>query len=314
MAGALSDLAAMGARAGRGLPRARPARGLAARSARSSSCAAPPRWRERAAPTIAGGDVVGAPVLTVSVTAVGLGRARASSSCAATARAPATSSGVTGTTRGRRSGARGARRPRASQRGSRDGARARARTRSRACARARALAGAGVQRDDRPLRRRSRPTPRTSAAAAGVDLHVELAALPLADGRGGASRATLGEPPWRARGGAAAKTTSCASARRPRDASAVERALAALGGARVSAGSARCARARPGATLSGERGERAADRGVRAPVVAARRRRRGGCARAARSAARARRRAAARGAARAPCARGARTRAAVWRR
>ena len=92
LAAALSDLAAMGADAGEaylalGLPRGlRRGAGARARARRAR------RWRARTGTAIAGGDVVSAPALTVVGDGRRLGRARATSSSAATARARATSS------------------------------------------------------------------------------------------------------------------------------------------------------------------------------------------------------------------------------
>ena len=71
LAAALSDLAAMGADAGRGVPGARAAPRASARTPCSSSSAAMEALAARTGTTIAGGDLVRAPALTIAVTVVG---------------------------------------------------------------------------------------------------------------------------------------------------------------------------------------------------------------------------------------------------
>ena len=236
LAGALSDLAAMGADAGRGLPRAGPAARASTSSRRSSSCAARRRSRADTGTTIAGGDVVSAPALTVSVTA---------------SAGPTRADELVGRDGARRRGSR--RRHRQPRRRRRrrwpcsKGARARAPRRGAARARAppapaaargpRAGAGGGA-RDDRPLRRpghrRRAHRPRERRAAA----RASSTALPLQQGVAEVAE-RAGRPAvarWRPAGG---KTTSCASARRAEQRARVRgRAWPAAGG-RASPGSAR---------------------------------------------------------------------------
>jgi thiamine-monophosphate kinase len=248
LAGALSDLAAMGADPGEayvvlGLPAGfgeeralelfRAADGLAARTGTA----------------IAGGDVVAAPVLTVSVTAVGW----ADSADALVGRdgaLPGDLVGVTG-----RLGAAGA-------------ALALMEGRAPLCARAQAA-----------LDRARSPVPRLpegrALAAAGVhamidlsdgiatdaahigrdsaaQLSLQLAALPLADGVAEVA-GELGVEPWRlaAAGGEDYELCFCAAAG---DRARIEEAVAALGAVEVSWVGEVLA-GLPGATLSDERGD-----------------------------------------------------------
>ena len=71
LAAALSDLAAMGADAGRGLRRARRCPRASAPTRRSSCVGAMEALAARTGTTIAGGDVTRAPALTIAVTVVG---------------------------------------------------------------------------------------------------------------------------------------------------------------------------------------------------------------------------------------------------
>jgi thiamine-monophosphate kinase len=248
LAAALSDLAAMGADPGEaylvlGLP-AGFEEAAALELVRAAAALA-----VETGTTIAGGDVVGAPVLTVSVTAVGWAETEGQ----LIGRDGALRGDIVGVT-GRLGGA---------------GA-------GLAVLEGRAARGAGA---GVPLSRVLRPTPRLregrALAAAGahamIDLsdglatdagHIghrsaerlalRLAALPLEEGVTEIS-AALGLPPWMMAAGAGEDYELCFCAA-PEDRTAVEEAVAELGEVRVSwigevvAGT-------PGVTLSDERGE-----------------------------------------------------------
>ena len=108
LAGALSDLAAMGADPGEAYLVLGTARRLRRAARRSSWCAAAERARRADwGPTIAGGDVVGAPVADRVGHGRRLGRARRASSSGATGPRPGDLVGVTGHARQRRRGAGG---------------------------------------------------------------------------------------------------------------------------------------------------------------------------------------------------------------
>ena len=247
MAGALSDLAAMGAQAGEvyivlGLPA-----GLAEAQAMELVRAANGLARECGA-VLAGGDVVAAPMLLVSVTAVGWAE-------------------------------------RAEELVGRDGARAGdlvgVTGQLGAAAAALAIQSAGLDRgaDVAPaLSRASHPRPRLREGhalaraganamidisdglatdadhigrASGVQLQIELARLPLADGVRPVA-AALGEPAWllAARGGEDYELCFCIDPDRRERA---ERALRELHGTPIS-WIGRAADGEPGAVLSDERG------------------------------------------------------------
>jgi thiamine-monophosphate kinase len=249
LAGALSDLAAMGAHAGeaylalclpadfgeeRALELMRAADALAARTGTA----------------IAGGDVVAAPALTVSVTAVGWSDS-AEELVGRDGARPGDIVGVTG-----RLGAAGAALAVMEGRvGPRTPGAEAALTRARApmprLREGRALAAAGVHAmidvSDGLA---------TDAAhigrASGVRVRVELAALPLHEGVTEVS-AELGAPPWRlaATGGEDYELCFCAAAE---DRARVQAAVAELGTVQVSWIGEVLAGA-PGATLSDERGD-----------------------------------------------------------
>jgi thiamine-monophosphate kinase len=247
LAGALSDLAAMGADPGEaylvlglpasfGEPRALElVRSVAALAARTGT-------------TIAGGDVVAAPVLMVSVTAAGWADSAADLVARDGAR-PGDLVGVTGCL-GAGAAALALLEGRARRSPAADVALARARAPLPRLLEGRALAAAGVNAmidvsdgiatDAGHLGR-----------AGGVDVYIELSALPLAPGvRDVADE--LGVPPWRlaAEGGEDYELCFCASAS---DRERVEAAVADLGAVRVSwIGEVRAGA--PGATLSDEWG------------------------------------------------------------
>lgn len=248
LAGALSDLAAMGASAGEaylvlGLP-AGFGEERALELVRAADALA-----LRTGTAVAGGDVVGAPVLGVSVTTVGwaerpealVGRDGVRSGDAI---------GVTGAL-----GATGAALAVLEGRAALTPASGRALARSRAplprLAEGQALAAAGVHAmidlsdglasDAAHLGR-----------ASGVELHVDLAALPLHPGVAEVA-AELSIPPWRlaAAGGEDYELCFCAAAGERRR---IERALAAVSAVPVSwIGEVR--EGTPGVRLSDERGE-----------------------------------------------------------
>jgi thiamine-monophosphate kinase len=249
LAGALSDLAAMGADPGEaylvlGLPE-----GFGERRALELVRGADALASATGA-AIAGGDVVSAPVLTVAVTAVGwadsaqelVGRdgARAGDLIGVTDRLGAAGAGL----------AVLAGRVDASTPGA-EAALARARHPLPRLKEGRALAAAGVHAmidisdglatDAAHL-----------ARAGGVHLHIELEALPLAEGVA-ALAAKLGEPAWRLAAAAGEDYELCFCAA-PEDRGRVERALRALGEVAVTwIGEAREGPA--GVTLSDDRGD-----------------------------------------------------------
>jgi thiamine-monophosphate kinase len=248
LAGALSDLAAMGADPGEaylvlGLPA-----GFGAERALELVRAAA-ALAERTDTAIAGGDVVRAPALTVSVTAVGwaedpdalVGRDGAR---------PGDLVGVTG-----RLGAAGAAHAvmegRAARTHASEAALERARSPMPRLHEGRALARAGVHAMI-DLSDGIASDAGHIGRASGVSLHVDLAALPLADGVTEIAR-ELDVPPWQlaAAGGEDYELCFCAAAdARER----VQEAVAELGAVYVSwvgevLGGA------PGVTLSDERGD-----------------------------------------------------------
>jgi thiamine-monophosphate kinase len=248
LAGALSDLAAMGADPGEaylvlGLPS-----GFGAERALELVRAAA-ALAERTGTAIAGGDVVRAPALTVSVTAVGwvddpamlVGRDGAR---------PGDLVGVTG-----RLGAAGAAlavmEGRAARTPASEAALERARSPMPRLQEGRALAQAGVHAMI-DLSDGIANDAGHIARASGASVRVDLAALPLADGVAEVAR-ELDVPAWRlaAAGGEDYELCFCAA---PADRARVQEAVAELGAVRVSwvgevLGGA------PGVTLSDERGD-----------------------------------------------------------
>jgi thiamine-monophosphate kinase len=248
IAGALSDLAAMGAEPGEaylvlGLPGGFGEQRALALVRSAAALAA------RVGASVAGGDVVGAPVLLVSVTAVGW----ASAADDLVGRDGARTGdlvGVTGTLGA--SAAALALMSGEAQLGARtEPALARARRPFPRLAEGRALARAGVHAmvdvsdglvgDAAHLGR-----------AGGVELCIDAAALPVHAGVAEVA-AELGRPAWRlaASGGEDYELCFCAS---PQDRERVERAVAALAAVQVSwVGEVRAGA--PGARISGEGGE-----------------------------------------------------------
>lgn len=228
MASALSDLAAMGADAGEaymvlGLPA-----GFGEERALELVRAAAALARETGT-AIAGGDVVRAPALTVSVTAVGWAD-RAEQLVGRDGALPGDLVGITGRL-GAAAGALALMQGRSERSPATRALLERARWPRPRLAEGRALAGAGVHAmidvsdgvatDAAHL-----------ARASGVELRIELPSLPLAEGLAELG-AELGEDPWRiaAQGGEDYELCFCA----PPDARArVEAALAQAGGTGVS--------------------------------------------------------------------------------
>ena len=247
LAGALSDLAAMGADPGEaylvlGLPEAFGEPGALELVRAAGALAA------RTDTTIAGGDVVGAPVLTVSVTAVGWAD-RAEDLVFRDGARPGDLVGVTGSL-GAAGAALAVLEGRAARTPAAEAALARARAPLPLLREGRALAAAGVHAmidisdglatDAGHLGR-----------ASGVDVHIDLGALPLAPGVTEVADA-LGMPPWQlaAAGGEDYELCFCASAV---DRERIEAAVAELGAHISWVGEVRAGAS--GATLSDERGD-----------------------------------------------------------
>jgi thiamine-monophosphate kinase len=228
IAGALSDLAAMGADAGEayvvlGLPS-----GFGEEQALALVRAAAALASETGT-VIAGGDVVRAPALTVSVTAVGWAD-RPEQLVGRDGARPGDLVGVTGKL-GAAAGALALMEGRADRRPETSALIERARAPIPRLAEGRALAAAGVHAMI-DISDGIATDAGHIARASGVELVVELASLPLAEGLTELA-AQLGEEPWRlaATGGEDFELCFCA----PPDSSArVEAALARAGGAGVS--------------------------------------------------------------------------------
>ncbi len=247
LAGALSDLAAMGADPGEAYivlgipPRFTQARAL--ELVRSAS-----ELAARTQTIIAGGDVVGAPVLTVSVTAVGWAE-RAEQLVGRDGAVPGDLVGVTGSLGGA-GAALAVLEKRASRSAAAEPALARARQPWPRLAEGRALAAAGVHAmidlSDGLA---------TDAAHIGraseVSLRIDLASLPLAPGVAEVC-AELGEQPatMAAASGEDYELCFCAA---PAERARVERAAHEAGASLTWVGEV--LEGAPGATLRGERGE-----------------------------------------------------------
>jgi thiamine-monophosphate kinase len=228
MAGALSDLAAMGAEAGEaymvlGLPA-----GFGEERALELVRAAAALARETGT-AIAGGDVVRAPVLTVSVTAVGWAEG-AEQLVGRDGALPGDLVGITGSL-GAAGGALALMEGRAERSPATRALLERARWPRPRLAEGRALARAGVHAMI-DLSDGVAADAGHLARASGVELRVELCSLPLAEGLGELS-AALGEEPWRlaAQGGEDYELCFCAP---PEGRVRVETAVEQAGGAAVS--------------------------------------------------------------------------------
>ncbi len=248
LAGALSDLAAMGADAGEaylalGLPA-----GFAEEGALELVRAAAVLARETGT-TIAGGDVVAAPTLTVTVTAVGW----ADTPAQLVLREGALVGDLVGVTGalGAAAAALAVLEGRAPRSAGADEALARARRPRPRLKEGRALAAAGVHAmidlsdglavDGGHVGRDS-----------GVELHVDSDALPLAGGVGEVAGA-LGIEPWVLAAGGGEDYELCFTASRANRAR-VERVVARAGGVGISwIGEVRSGE--PGLTFSGQRGD-----------------------------------------------------------
>jgi thiamine-monophosphate kinase len=249
LAGALSDLAAMGAEPGEaylvlGLP-ADFGEQAALELVRAAAALA-----ERSGVAIAGGDIVVAPALTVSVTAVGWAD-RVDQLVARDGGLPGDLVGVSGCL-----GAAGAALAVLEGRARRrtpavEAALARARAPMPRLREGRALAAAGVHAMI-DLSDGLASDAAHIGRASGVDVHVDLAALPLHEGVAEVA-AELGAPPRQlaAAGGEDYELCFCVA---PEDRARVEAAAADIGPVQVSwIGEVRAGA--PGATLSDERGD-----------------------------------------------------------
>jgi len=248
LAGALSDLAAMGAEPGEayfvlGLPESFGER-RALELVRAADALA-----LQAGAAILGGDVVGAPVLMVSVTAVGWAEQIDTLVTRAGAR-PGDRIGVTGRL-GAPAVALAVMEGHVPRTAAGEQALACARAPMPRLAEGRALAGAGVHAMI-DLSDGLATDAGHIGRASGVQLHVELATLPLHPGVHETAQA-LGVPAWELAGTGGEDYELCFCA--PADATEkVERALADCGGERVSwVGEVRAGP--PGVLLSDERGE-----------------------------------------------------------
>ena len=246
LASALSDIAAMGAHAGEAYIVLGPPAGFSETSALELVRAAGALAAETGT-SIAGGDVVSAPQLLISVTAVGWAQ-RQDELVGRDGAQVGDLVGVTGSLGG--AGAalavRSGRVPRTAQTEL-----ALAREPSPRLREGRALAGAGAHAMI-DLSDGLATDAEHIALSSGVRLRVELADLPLAEGVRAVAE-ELGEPPWRLAAGAGEDYELCfcvAPGARER----VERALRALGTVPVSWVGAVSAGA-PGLSLSDERGE-----------------------------------------------------------
>ncbi len=248
LAGALSDLAAMGADPGE----AYLALGLPAGFPEASALELVRAAIELAAGTgsvIAGGDVVAAPVLTVAVTAVGWAEREGD----LVGRDGAMSGDLVGVT-GRLGGAGAGlavMAGRVAHTASTDAALGRARRPLPRLREGRALAAAGAHAMI-DLSDGLATDAGHIGRASGVCLRVELAALPLEDGVAEAS-AELGLPPWQLAAGAGEDYELCFCAA-PADRKRLEEAIDALGEAQVS-WIGEVAAGPPGVELSDERGD-----------------------------------------------------------
>ena len=256
VAGALSDLAAMGADPGEAYLLLGSARGFR-RAAGARAGARRGELARRSATVIAGGDVVSAPALTVCVTAVGW------------AESAEELVGRDGARRGRpRRGDRRARRRRGGARGDggpgrRRGAAAealleRARRPAPAPGRGPALAAAGIHALI-DLSDGIATDAGHIGRASGVLLAIELRALPLAEGVREVC-AELGVDPWEMAACAGEDYELCFCAA-PGSAGRSKRALGAPAATR-SPGSARCAPAPPGVSSQTNREETFRFRGL----------------------------------------------------